>query len=102
MTESAEHGASVAAMVGTTTTGTSTAAATALAVSKIFPPPTPSTTSEPVPLRTSTRRSISAWEHSPQNSSKAHSTPAATRLASTRSPKRFFPPAEMITRAFLP
>ena len=65
MTESAEHGASVAAMVGTITTGTSTAAATALAVSKILPPPTPTTKSAPDARKTSTRRSISAWEHSP-------------------------------------
>ena len=101
-TESAEHGASVAAIVGTTTTGASTALATALAVSKILPPPMPTTTSAPFSRASPTRRSISACEHSPLNSSKSNAISASAKLFFTTSPERRMPPADMTTRAFLP
>ena len=67
-TDSALVGASVDAIVGTTTSRSPAGCATALAVSITLPPPTATTPSTPSPPASSATRSISSGEHSPPKS----------------------------------
>src|SRR5699024_8967190 len=79
-------GASVDAVVGTMMTGDPRLSAIALEVSSVLPPPTPTTTSASLVLATSDRRSISASEASPLNSSYLNSISAFLKLSVIVSP----------------
>jgi hypothetical protein len=70
-------GASVEATVGAVAQAMPAWWPTALAVSRVVPPPTPTTTSALAFLATSVIRSISRWEQTPPKTSRVNSTPAS-------------------------
>ena len=61
----------------------------ALAVSRVVPPPTPTTTSAEPFLAASVMRSISRWEQTPPKVSRVNSTPASLNDAESWSPASF-------------
>ena len=75
---------------------------TALAVSRVVPPPTPTTTSAEPPLATSVMRSISRWEQTPPKTSRRNSTPASWNDVVSRSPASFQTFSSAITSGWLP
>ena len=74
----------------------------ALAVSRVVPPPTPTTMSAEPFLATSAMRSISRWEQTPPKTSRVNSTPASWNDAESLSPASFHTFSSAITSGWLP
>ena len=66
------------------------------------PPPIPITRSQPLSFMTPCRRWISVLQHSPLNVTNCMAVSVFAKLSSIRAPLRFWPPALIRTKAFLP
>jgi hypothetical protein len=74
----------------------------ALAVSRVVPPPTPTTMSAEPFLATSVMRSISRWEQTPRKTSRLNSTPASLNESASLSPASFHTFSSAITSGCWP